>query len=181
MTEFLYSFKIDNFCSIEIKKVNFPFLIQLLKYCKEVENPTILAINSYRKELIAKNLDWSIKTHASRFSQELHKLRKQDIILVSKKPHSYGSTTYEFNPEFVEIKEIKQEQEQPVQQCSSHTEIKGETQKEVKAIQQCSPQTEPKRETQKEEVSVQQCSSPPSRPFARLLNWTKRKTNSHNL
>lgn len=130
MTDLEHVFKIKKLCSTEIKRINFPFLIQLLKYCEEIDNPTILAITPYKKEVIAKNLDWSIKTHASRFSQELQKLRKQNIIVISKNSHNYGSTTYEFNPEFIELKSETQEQEQPVQQRTSRDE-KRERKQEI--------------------------------------------------
>lgn len=130
MNDLLYDFKIEKLCSTEIKKINFPFLIQLLKYCKEVDNPKTLCISPYKKEVIAKNLNWSLKTHGNRFSQELQKLRKQNIIVISKNSHTYGSTTYEFNPEFVELKSETQEQELPIQQRSSRDE-KRERRQEI--------------------------------------------------
>lgn len=136
MTELDYVFKIKKLCSAEIKKINFPFLIQLLNYCKEVDNPTTLCISPYKKEVIAKNLNWSLKTHANRFSQEFQKLRKQNIVVISKKFHHYGSTTYEFNPEFVELKGEDQKKEQPIQQRSPREEKKERKQEVLSYIGQ---------------------------------------------
>ena len=104
MSDIIYDFQPAKFCAIDGKKVNFPFLFQLLDNCLENDNPAILNVTPHRKEIVAKNLGWSLNTFSNRFGQELQKLRKQHIVIESKQSQDCGTTTYEFNSDFIDVR-----------------------------------------------------------------------------